>query len=304
MVYINKNDTVICVEWFTQCNLTCNFCYNFLNTNINKNKKSNFEIVKMLNKINYKNKIFLEAGGELLIAPYFNELMEYRQKHIANYKGLVFSNGEIEPTKFKNIITRMVSNKVNANIVISPHIEQKLQYVDTNLKTISDIYNQVNINLVLVDDPKLYLQYLVKLTNMNLKNVYINLSFDYKQFAAFDDDYIFSRYKVIKFIKSYKICYDYIKEHFKFLNYKPYDIEDKYQEILDIFKKFENGELELTEYNPTASFIIKDTRVEVHIENEVEDVKVEELDNIIKDFKIDNSNVSDSELLTFNICYF
>jgi len=291
MVNIEKNDIIVCVEWFTQCNLNCDFCYNFLENTIESNKKGNFDLVPFLNKIEGQ-KIFLEAGGEMLLAPYFVELMEYKQNNIKDYKALLYSNGEIPCNKFNNIINELKSKKINMSLVFSPHYYNE--------------YGYVYINLVVTEPPKVYLNFFKRLLNMNIDNIYINISYDYRMFEAFDNiNNSLSRLKQIKtkkIVNSYKPLYDYIRENFIFLNYGRGVIKDKFTEIQKTFNKYDEKTLDVSNYNPSLSYFVNFDKVIIHVENKVIECKIKELDKYVKKLKADNSNVSQSEILTFHIC--
>lgn len=317
-ISIDPNDIIICVEWYTECNLKCDFCYNFLNNTITENHSGNFDIVPYFNHVMPKQgKIFMEAGGELLLAPYFIELMRYKQQVIENYKGYVFTNGEIPIKKFNTIIKELYKIE-NVDMVISPHIEDpertngprwSLKFIIQNIITTYKYYGYVNLNLVVTEEPKKYLGFLEYLKTLNLENIYINIGFDYRIFEPFNITEAsvlnkFKIYKTITFIKSYKECFDFVRDNFKFLNYGREPIIDKFSDIEKIFDMYNTSKLDKTSlnYNPSASFFINKDEVEIHYENETKTIKIKEIETILSEIKIDNSNVSDSELLTFSIC--
>lgn len=307
MVTLEKSDTIVCVEWFTQCNLKCDFCYNFLNNDIESNKQGNFDIVPHLNNLP-GNKIFMEAGGEMLLAPYFLELMEYKQKTINNYKGVLFTNGEIITTKFTNIVNGLYSKNINTDLCFSPHFENntKLKFLEENIIYYYNVYGFVYINLVVIEDVELYMSFLEKLTQMPIDNVHINISFDFKIFNSFNKK-SYNKMQQLKtkvFIKSFKPLYDYIKEHFIVLNYGRGIIKNKFEEVLNVFELFDNNKLNTSSYNPSVAVFVNYDEVEIHIENKVVTMPINELGLIIHNLHIDNSDVSPSEILTFSICNF
>lgn len=307
MITLEKTDIIVCVEWFTQFNLKCDFCYNFLNTTIKNNKQGNFDIVPHLNNLLGK-KIFMEAGGELLLAPYFLELMIYKQKTIKDYKGVIFTNGEIESNKFINIVNGLKSKNINVDLCFSPHFENntELKYLEENIVQYYNNYNFVYINLVVTEKLDLYMDFLKKLSQMPIDNIHINISFDFKIFDSFDEEAFdkMQQLKTIMFIKSYKPLYDYIKEHFIVLNYGRGIIKNKFKDIINVIKLFNNKELDTNIYNPSISFFVNRNDTEIHYENKVLKTPIRNLRKILPKLKIDNSDVSQSEILTFLICNF
>jgi len=132
-------------EWFTICDRNCSYCYNVANGTKRYNKSTEY-IKKVLLKImnmEYPKIIISLLGGEILLSPDFNEIIEFINEHRKpEHKFLLFTHGQHDPDFFKKKMNSVKQLGDSVRIIQSIHFEdmkydnfeKNAEYINKNFK--------------------------------------------------------------------------------------------------------------------------------------------------------------------------
>jgi len=170
-------------EWFTACDRDCSYCYNVAG-GAKRYTKSTEYIKKILLKIMTMDcsKIIISLlGGEILLSPDFNEIMEFIDEHRKpEHKFLLFTHGQHSPEFFVKKMKSAVPLNGAVRIVQSIHFEDmKFKNFEENAKYIEENFSSKSFVVFPDQNLRDNLDWFTKLINDNRSTSIEPLTYDF-----------------------------------------------------------------------------------------------------------------------------